>query len=151
MELYSPRHYIDLTAKYASQWNDVPAHDAQFLTMNVPPTMIAGQTYQVSIAFRNTGDHKWRGDTGYQLVQINPEPFGSNPRETPIDDSQDEIPIYGGILRGQPKTFTFTVIAPETPGSYSLQWRMNQQGVEFFGEATPATTVSVVGTMEDGP
>jgi Ig-like domain from next to BRCA1 gene len=139
----TPRHYIDLTAKYAAQWNDFPDNDAQFLSMTVPSTMAPGHTYQASIAFRNTGNTKWTGATGYQLVRTSP-PLGSDPREIPVDDTQDGIPTYGGILRGQPKTFTFTITAPSPPGTYDFQWRMIQQGVELFGDFTPNLEISVV-------
>lgn len=46
---------------------------------------------------------------------------------------------------GQNVTFSFNAIAPGTPGTYNFQWKMLQQGVEWFGPLTPNVAV-LVGT-----
>ena len=66
-----------------------------------------------------------------------------NQRETSLVDTEDEIPTFGGILRGRSKTFEISFTAPSTPGYYTLQWRMIQQGVEWFGDYSVAVTVHV--------
>jgi len=35
-----------------------------------------------------------------------------------IDDTQDDIPTFGGIFRGRAKTFQITLTAPTQPGTY---------------------------------
>ena len=40
-------------------------------------------------------------------------------------------------------TFTFTVTAPTTPGVYNFQWRMLQEGVEWFGATSPNVAITV--------
>jgi hypothetical protein len=41
--------------------------------------------------------------------------------------------------------FRFSVTAPASPGSYQFQWRMVHEGVEWFGEFTPSSTIAVAG------
>ena len=55
-------------------------------------------------------------------------------RSGSLDDSDDEIPIYGGIFRGRPTTFEITLVAPSTPGSYETRWGMMQEKSNWFGE-----------------
>jgi hypothetical protein len=58
-------------------------------------------------------------------------PFG--PSRYLIDDAGDEIPTYGGIFRGRPKTFALQLTAPATPGTYDLNLQTLQEGVVWFG------------------
>jgi len=44
---------------------------------------------------------------------------------------------------GQSKTFTWTVTAPSSPGTYNFQWRMVQEFVQWFGATTPNVAVTV--------
>ena len=135
------RYYINLTSTYAAQWNDIPGNDAEFIEQDIPTSMVANQSYEITLTFRNTGDNKWSNSGSYQLVSIPTIP--GNQRETSLVDTEDEIPVYGGILRGRCKTFEISFTAPSTPGYYTLQWRMIQQGVEWFGDYSVAVTVHV--------
>jgi hypothetical protein len=47
------------------------------------------------------------------------------------------------IAPGQQKTFSWTVTAPSTAGTYNFQWRMVQEFVQWFGAATPNVAVTV--------
>jgi len=58
-------------------------------------------------------------------------PFG--PSRFLIDDSGDEIPTYGGIFRGRPRTFAVQLNAPAS-GTYTLHFRMLQESVAWFGQ-----------------
>ena len=98
--------------------------------------MHPGQVLDVSVTVRNMGDISW---TGAQLFQFGQEGFragevlfGSG--SYLIDDSQNGIPTYGGIFRGQPITFTIQLIAPTTPGSYLTHWSMFEGNVGSFGQ-----------------
>ena len=51
-----------------------------------------------------------------------------------IDDGQNEIPIYGGIFRGRPITFTVELVAPNTQGDYLTHWSMLEENVAWFGQ-----------------
>ncbi len=65
------------------------------------------------------------------------------PSRVLIDDTADEIPTYGGIFRGRPKTFAFSLVPPATPGAYTLRFRMLREGTAWFGERLDVN-VSVV-------
>jgi len=51
-----------------------------------------------------------------------------------IDDSDDEIPAYGGIFRGRPKTFAVNLTAPAF-GAHTLHFQMLQESVAWFGQS----------------
>ena len=52
---------------------------------------------------------------------------------------------------GSQYTFSFTVTAPSTVGSYNFQWEMVQDGVSWFGDASPWVQVSVINTFTLSP
>jgi hypothetical protein len=53
------------------------------------------------------------------------------------------------VAPGQERTVTWTVTAPTSPGNYNFQWRMLQEGVAWFGPASPNVVVNV--TAPTGP
>lgn len=121
------------------------ASDAQFVSQTVPQTMTAGQTYQVSIVMKNTGTTAWAEADKFRLGSQNPQDNGTW-REGRVYLAAGE-----SIAPGQAKTFTFDVKAPATPGAYNFQWRMVQEGVEWFGDKTPNVAVAVVSSASCTP
>ncbi|MDD3176008.1 MAG: NBR1-Ig-like domain-containing protein [Candidatus Nanoarchaeia archaeon] len=111
---------------------------AEFLQQSIPVTMVAGQTYPVSIIFENIGTNNWNETNQYRLGSQNPQDNGIW-REGRVYLAAGEE-----IAPGQAKTFTFDVKAPATPGAYNFQWQMVQDGVEWFGDKTPNVAVAVV-------
>lgn len=101
-------------------------NSAAFVSQSVPERMLAGNSYTASVTFRNTGSQTWTSAGNYRLGSQNP---------------QDNL-TWGGaraslaapVPPGEEGTFTFTVTAPPTAGIYNFQWRMVQDGVEWFGE-----------------
>jgi hypothetical protein len=94
---------------------------------------------------RNEGDLSWTAAEDFKFGQkeyLEGEVlFGA--KRYLIDDTQDEIPIYGGIFRGRPIVFEFDLIAPPTEGDYLTHWGMLQENVAWFGEelVVPITVV----------
>jgi hypothetical protein len=129
-----PYEYLKTTATGAAVFNDTPNHDAKILWHDFPAHMLPGSTQQVSVVVRNTGDASWTAAADYKFGDKadNEAVFGLT--RYLIDDLADEIPVYGGIFRGRPKTFELTLIAPTTPGTYEVIWSMLQENVEWFGE-----------------
>ena len=109
-----------------------------FVDQSVPTTMIAGQTYNVSVTYRNTGSTTWTEAGGYRLASQNPQDnmtWGMN---------RVALPPGSSIAPGQDAVVAWTVTAPATPGTYcDFQWQMRQSGVEFFGPLTPNIVVTV--------
>ncbi len=110
------------------------ANDAVFASRTVPASMAAGSRYTVTVVMRNTGTTTWTAAGKYFLGSQNPEngmTWGVN-----------RVPLLSSVVPGGQVSFTFAVTAP-VPGSHNFQWRMVQDGVEWFGPYTPNTVVTV--------
>ncbi|MBI3852376.1 MAG: tandem-95 repeat protein [Verrucomicrobia bacterium] len=130
-----PYEYIRTIARGAAAFNDTPERGARILWHNLPSRMMPGETRTATVIVRNEGDVKWTEATKFRFGQkdnIDPVLFG--PGRSLINDTQDEIPVYGGIFRGRPKIFQVTLHAPMTPGVYTTHWGMVQENVTWFGD-----------------
>lgn len=139
-----PYEYIKTTATGAANFNDDGALDAKILWDNIPNEMYPGETYNVIVVMRNEGNIQWNAANNFKLGQQDSDPviFGSN--RYLIDDTQNEIPEYGGIFNGRPITFNIQITAPNAEGAYLNHYQMLQEGVTWFGEIlTKSITVSL--------
>lgn len=111
--------------------------NAAYLSQTVPTTMTAGQQYSVSVRVQNTGGTAWSAAGLYRLGAINPYDN--------VTWGMGRIVLSNteAVGPGQQKTFTFTVRAPTTPGTYNFQWRMVQEGVTWFGDTSANVAVNV--------
>jgi len=114
--------------------SSILAYDAVIVSEDIPSTMVAGQSYVVHIRVRNLGSNTWTASSGYKL--------GSPGDSDPFAFPRQELDPSEIIESGQEKVFTFTMVAPTTPGSYSTDWRMLREGVTWFG-ATLTKTIMV--------
>jgi hypothetical protein len=115
------------------------ARAAAFVDQTVPAEMVPDQNYTVSLRMRNTGTAKWTAAESYRVGTVNPidnDVWGFRRVAVPVD-----------VAPGAEVTFTFALKAPRTPGQYNFQWRMVQDGVEWFGEETPNLLISVGGPV----
>ncbi|MFZ2456212.1 MAG: hypothetical protein WAX07_07030 [Candidatus Altiarchaeia archaeon] len=118
----------------------VSANHAKYVSQTVPTTMVAGRTYTVSVTMRNRGTTTWTRTGNYNLGSQNPQDttlWGANRAYLDAGDYIEPIDT-------DTKTFSFTVTAPTTPGTYNFQRSMVQDGVEWFGESTQNVVVQVV-------
>jgi len=128
-----PYEYINTTSQGAALWNDVPENDAIILSHTLPDTMQVNEQDTSFVIVRNTGDSRWSGNQGYYFGQIDTGvPIFSAP--VYINDLQDDIPTFGGIFRGRPKTFIIKPTAPSVTGTYVTKWSMGKDGLGWFGE-----------------
>jgi uncharacterized protein affecting Mg2+/Co2+ transport len=111
------------------------AHDAQFVSQSVPGTMMAGQTYSVSVTLKNTGTATWTSGQEYRL--------GSQNAQNNTTWGLSRVNLPASIAPGENATFTFDVTAPTTAGTYNFQWRMLLETVEWFGDFTTNVAVTV--------
>lgn len=112
-----------------------PSNQAQFISQSVKSVMTASEFTTVSITMKNTGTTTWKTGTNYWLGSQNPQDnmtWGMNRVVLPND-----------VPPGATVTFTFDVFAPAKSGTFNFQWRMVQDGVEWFGPLTPNVAVSV--------
>jgi RHS repeat-associated protein len=112
-----------------------PYNDASLQGQTVPSAMTAGAVYSVSVSMNNIGTTTWTSGASYALGAQNPP---------------DNVTWGGGraalgatVAPGQTAMFAFQVTAPSTPGTYDFQWKMVQDGVEWFGGVTPNVAVTV--------
>jgi RHS repeat-associated protein len=125
---------------YNPNWSNImtpppPPNGAQFISQSVPQTMVAGQSYSVSITMKNTGSNTWTTASHYNL--------GSQNAQDNTTWGMGRVGLPSSVASGSQATFNFTVTAPATAGTYNFQWRMVQDGVEWFGDLTPNVVVTV--------
>lgn len=113
-----------------------PSNYAQFVSQSVPTSMTAGQSYPVSIHFKNTGAIAWDTAHGYKLQSKSPHDnlvWGIN-----------RLPLVNGpVPPGGTGIFSANVIAPATAGTRPFQWQPLQEGVGNFGPGTPVVNIPV--------
>lgn len=114
------------------RWTDAATgtRAAEFVQQSAPFPAAPGQTRRVSVTMRNTGTRIWTSLDRIRLGAVN-------------DDTRwgpGRVPLPRTVPPGQQVTFEFDVTAPSLPARY--QWRMLQEGVEWFGEPTPPTVLA---------
>jgi serine protease len=115
-------------------WKRLPDALADFIDQTVPTMLLPGQTVPVTIVMKNVGDSGWFSDQGIKLgAEGDSMIWGSN-----------RVPLTSGVQPNGQAVFTFNITAPSTPGTYNFQWRMLQEGVQRFGDATPNVAVTVL-------
>ena len=109
-------------------------NDATFVSQNVPASIVAGQTANVSVTMMNSGTTTWAPGS-YFLASQNPA------GNTTWGLSQ--VSLASSVAPGASVTFNFAATAPAGQGTYNFQWQMNQSGVGYFGAASTNVAVSV--------
>lgn len=109
---------------------------AAFVSQVVPATMIPGQSYSISVTFKNTGVGNWTTASHFSLGS-------QNPQDNNIWQTSGRIPLPGDVVPGSSVTFQFVAKAPSSSGTFNFQWRMVQDGVEWFGDFTPNLAIIV--------
>lgn len=116
---------------------------AEFVAHSVPSVMQAGSGYAVAVRMRNTGTSTWTADTLYRLGSQNPQDN--------VTWGTHRVLLPGAVAPNEEVTFNFTVTAPTTSGTYAFQWRMVQDGVEWFGAMSANAAVAVTVTAPTMP
>lgn len=114
----------------------IPRDNAKFITQTAPTSMVAGQTYPVSLQMLNTGYSAWN-HTAWYLRSENPT------ANTTWGFSTVNLASTDSIAPSFSKTFNFKVIAPASAGTYNLQWRMHHTGFPSFGDYSTNIPVTV--------
>jgi YD repeat-containing protein len=100
-------------------------NNATFVSQSVPSTMTAGQPYSVTVTMRNTGTTTWTSAHLYRLGSQNPQDNG--------DWGSARVFLPADVSPGADAAFTFTVAPLAGATHRNFQWRMVQDGVEWFG------------------
>ncbi|MBI3324500.1 MAG: hypothetical protein HYZ92_04385, partial [Candidatus Omnitrophica bacterium] len=94
---------------------------------------------------QNTGTTSWTAAGGYKLGSQNPKDN--------LTWGLSRVLLASGetIAPGATKTFSFTVKAPTTAGTYNFQWRMVQEAVQWFGGSSTNVAIAVSGATATLP
>jgi hypothetical protein len=117
-------------------WN-VTVYDpngAKFISQSAPKSMGEGLLYSVSVTMKNTGSNTWDPSV-FKLGSQNPQDNGTW--------GMGRVLLSALVPPGSQAVFSFVVTAPVLAGTYNLQWRMVQEGIEWFGDTTPNIPVAV--------
>ena len=115
-----------------SYLNTAPKNSA-FVSQVVPTSVLAGQSFSVTVTMKNTGNTSWKESTGFRLATL-ANHWGVTRATLASTDT---------IIKNQQKAFTFTVTAPTVPGVYTFKWQMIQELNGLFGVITPAVSITV--------
>lgn len=95
----------------------------EYVSDTIPDVMNAGQSYNVSISFRNRGV-LWNSARSFRLGAVgDSDPFTAFTR----------VDLPEEIEPGELCTFNFTMTAPATATTYTTDWRMVRDGFTWFG------------------
>ncbi|MBZ0135518.1 MAG: carboxypeptidase regulatory-like domain-containing protein [Planctomycetes bacterium] len=119
--------------------DDIQGNYAQVLSISAPTSMTAGQQYTVEVTVKNMGSTTWTsaGNKPWRL--------GSQAPQDNNTWGMNRVPIPQGTEVRPKETyiFSFTVTAPSTVGAVAMQWRMVQDGKEWFGQLSEKLIVTV--------
>lgn len=108
------------------------ANNDDSVSQTVPTKMDAGETYTLSVSFRNTGFNTWTSAAGYKLAVL-----GANWGVSSVPFASTDA-----IGPGATKTFSFRVYAPLTSGVYNIQFKLYNH-TTGFGVLSPLVPVTV--------
>lgn len=113
------------------------ADNAAFVTQSVPTVLTTGEARAVSVTMQNNGTTSWTSGT-YKLGT-------DNPMDNTLWTGATRVYLNPGevVAPGASRTFSFTITAPTTPGTYNFQWRMVQDGVAWFGARSTNVAITV--------
>jgi PBP1b-binding outer membrane lipoprotein LpoB len=98
--------------------------------------MVPGSTVTVHVMLRNTGDITWSESTNHRIGPQTGNQFmwsGFVPSGWANTLLDQRIRFSINVAPGSVYVSTFNIIAPVTPGVYTLQLQPVQDGVQWFG------------------
>jgi hypothetical protein len=112
-------------------------YNSQFISQQVPTSVLPGQAFDVNMKFQNTGTQIWFGADFYLASQ--------NPALNQIWGGNGVSLSSFAISPGQQLDLTFTAAAPLTSGSYNFQWQLfkNDAVTNFFGQMSTNVVIQV--------
>jgi Ig-like domain-containing protein len=99
---------------------------AQVASVNLPTSLSCGATYAASVTMANTGTTTWTSAGEYKLGTVgDQDPFFAATRIY--------LPDGASVPPGGNHTFTMTLTAPASAGTFVTDWRMVHDPVGWFG------------------
>ncbi len=113
----------------------IPLSHSEFVFQDVPLVMMAGQSYNATLQFKNIGETVWTSGQ-YQLVSTT-----GNDLAWTVD-----VVDMGPSITVPPEgfqTFNFDIQAPSEVGIYPFQWRMQHKQIGAFGVMSRLLNIEV--------
>jgi hypothetical protein len=111
--------------------------------------MVPGETRTVTITMQNNGNMNWQPTVdGHKVALYNCNAAGTDLGSGTITSLVTNLPAGTNVAPGGSHTFTVTVTAPSTTGTYNVNWRMAWTGQYWFG-TNVAGTLTVVDPVMD--
>jgi tripartite motif-containing protein 71 len=111
--------------------------NAVVVSNTIPSSMVAGQSYPVSITMQNTGNVNWTAAELFRLGAVG----GSSGDAAKFGVQRVNITPGTIVQPGQSYTFSFTMVAPGTAGTYNPSYQMVWDGHQWFGGILTKTIV----------
>ena len=113
----------------------IPFSHSEFVFQSVPAVMVAGQSYGVTLQFKNIGETVWTSGQ-YQLVSAT-----GNDLAWTVD--LVEMGRHASTSPEGFQTFNFDIQAPAEPGIYPFQWQMQHKQMGRFGAMSRLLNIEV--------
>lgn len=101
------------------------------LVSGLPATLDPGQTYQFTARIGNTGSTWWYHGSAYQLIQKNTS-YNMNHNGLPYGHIGSSVHTSGHLGYVDTRDINFTLVAPTTPGNYSIPLQMVHNGYGYW-------------------
>jgi hypothetical protein len=119
----------------------VPVPNAQFVSDTIPSVMDAGNSYNVSVTFLNSGTKPWTVQDNTTMGTV----LGSDAAK--FGATTNQTVQIGTIVRpGQSYTFSFTLTAPAMNGTYHPKVQMVWENHQMFGAVDDHAVKVINGT-----
>ncbi len=102
-------------------------NNSQFISQTVPDSISVGQTFDISVVFKNTGNKTWTSGSYYRLGT-------QAPQDNTVWLGTNRVALPNDVAPGEQVTFVVSLTAPDKEGIFVIQFQMVQDGVEWFGE-----------------
>jgi hypothetical protein len=103
------------------------ANAAEVASADLPTALDCGASYPARVTMKNIGTASWTRAAGYKLGMVDDsDPFFGADTRVWLDENATVLP-------GATHEFKFLLTAPGQAGDLVTDWRMVQEGVEWFG------------------
>jgi hypothetical protein len=115
---------------------DWQGDDAEVLLFSPPSDIPCGEKSKAELVMQNSGTTTWTHMTGYKLCAVADDDSFFGP------ETQVWFPEGAEVPPGSNWTFEIHLVAPGLAGTYTTEWQMIHEDVEWFGD-TVSTDIEV--------
>ncbi len=115
-----------------------PAHAFSVLSSDLPGSLRAGRSAHVRLRLRNDGTAAWDPEAGFNVSYHWQDDDGSD-----LVFEGARTPLPRRVPPGGTVEVAASLVAPDAPGRYRLQWDMVEEGVTWFSKQDPTPPEAV--------